>query len=1372
MARSLLQQTCYNGFSPPCATEEYDTVPNGSTNIISTKDVYTSYNGGPSARTTTTYNSPLYAPIEVDEYDFAATTPTRKTLTTYLSINGVQTTKPISVVTKDGNNNILQQTTYSYDETGAVATSGVPQHNLISGQRGNLTGESRWRNTDGAWLKTTYKNDDTGNRLSAADPNGNPPTEYSYTDSWYSGSSVCSASNTNAFLTKITDPLGYVSEYAYDACMGLIRQKQDPNDLAANRTGTILTYDLMNNLIGTQYPDGGSTTINYGGYAVPLTITTTTLATPNPSIVAETILDGYGRTSRQETTSDPAGTTFIDTKYDSLGRVYSVSNPYRSIGDPTYGLTVYGYDALSRTINQTDPDGTSNKTWSYAGGQVTFTDESGNQWRRTSDALGRLTTVLEPNGASATPSMETDYTYDPLNNILSVLQWGGPHGSSGSRGRSFSYDSLSQLIQSYNPESGWICYGTTGGAAANGSNCTSGYDANGNLLHKSDSRGITVKYTYDALNRMLTKTAPGLSYGFAYDVVSVGTGGAFKAANPIGRIVEASNSVNASEQYSYDPMGRVVNQANCIPSDCSQTGNAFTPQYDLAGNLTQLTYPDGRVIKQTADAAGRLQSINYISYNGQAANYPYLSSATYLPTGAPHTLTFGNGVVSTISENPRLQTTEVTAAGTYSGYSQPFLDKQFCYGPPGPGVCTTMGNGKNNGNLMAVPDILNSNTSQAFSYDTLNRISGFANGSGSMQQTYSIDPFGNLSKPSGTLTNILSFGTNNQIISGNATQDSAGNLVTTNNGVSTTTFAFDAEDRISQVNGGSTATYTYNPEDQRVRKDIAGGWTEYLYFDGQPLAEKHSDGTWSDYIFANGQRIARADNFDWRIHIHGTTNTAGSWAAWSLPISAFTVQSGDKISWRQYQAGGAEGGINIGFSDGTGTGWVAKDQNGQVINSDTIQGGWQIRTVDLSSYAGKTLNSLWVVTDAATPVGAWDNYFNDIAFVKMNGTVTPLYSKDKTASLTYHNGGSISNQSGIVELFPNDALQTIETTTYYQADQIGSARMLTAAGGWPIWADTYYPFGEEASSVSATNHDRFTGKERDTESGLDYFGARYYSSTLGRFMSPDWSDEPDPVPYADLENPQTLNLYSYLRNSPPTDTDGDGHAGCNADGMTSVITFTSRDLAPGYMETNSVQPPCTQPGIVDQISNAANKALDTTQQAVNAFKQWATAPRDMGCMAKFAGVGTAAGYVAGGTIGGIGGGAVGTLVEPGGGTIIGAVAGGAGLAAEGASVGGTAGIATGFVACRTSVGGGGGGGPKKWEITNPADKKVKNGHTYLKDAKTGTWWSKDTAEHGGSAWKVYVEGPKGTLNWIADADEQGNYIVGKWKSSVGTTVKF
>jgi RHS repeat-associated protein len=75
---------------------------------------------------------------------------------------------------------------------------------------------------------------------------------------------------------------------------------------------------------------------------------------------------------------------------------------------------------------------------------------------------------------------------------------------------------------------------------------------------------------------------------------------------------------------------------------------------------------------------------------------------------------------------------------------------------------------------------------------------------------------------------------------------------------------------------------------------------------------------------------------------------------------------------------------------------------------------------------------------------------------------------------------------------------------------------------------------------------KFTGKERDTESGLDYFGARYFSSVLGRFSSPDWSSTPEPVPYADMDNPQSLNLYSYVLNNPLSHRDPDGHS-CDPD---------------------------------------------------------------------------------------------------------------------------------------------------------------------------------------------------------------------------------
>ena len=73
-----------------------------------------------------------------------------------------------------------------------------------------------------------------------------------------------------------------------------------------------------------------------------------------------------------------------------------------------------------------------------------------------------------------------------------------------------------------------------------------------------------------------------------------------------------------------------------------------------------------------------------------------------------------------------------------------------------------------------------------------------------------------------------------------------------------------------------------------------------------------------------------------------------------------------------------------------------------------------------------------------------------------------------------------------------------------------------------------------------------TGKERDSESGNDYFGARYYASSMGRWLSPDWSAKEDPVPYAVLDDPQSLNLYQFVRNNPLSNRDDDGH-GCPPD---------------------------------------------------------------------------------------------------------------------------------------------------------------------------------------------------------------------------------
>jgi RHS repeat-associated protein len=116
---------------------------------------------------------------------------------------------------------------------------------------------------------------------------------------------------------------------------------------------------------------------------------------------------------------------------------------------------------------------------------------------------------------------------------------------------------------------------------------------------------------------------------------------------------------------------------------------------------------------------------------------------------------------------------------------------------------------------------------------------------------------------------------------------------------------------------------------------------------------------------------------------------------------------------------------------------------------------------------------------------------------------------------------------------------------YYFSDHLGTARIVANSSGTILDDSDFYPFGgERPVSSSSGNTYKFTAKERDSESGLDNFGARYSSSATGRFMSPD--------PLAGhTEDPQTLNRYPYVRNNPLNLTDPTGldfHLSCQTQG--------------------------------------------------------------------------------------------------------------------------------------------------------------------------------------------------------------------------------
>ena len=547
-----------------------------------------------------------------------------------------------------------------------------------------------------------------------------------------------------------------------------------------------------------------------------------------------------------------------DTTYDALGRVYTVSNPYCTTGDSTYGITTFNYDALGRTTQVTHPDNTTVLT-TYTGRAKQVQDEGNGTQRVTrisqTDGLGRVKLVCEVSsvtllGNGGTPSacgqdipgtgFLTTYAYDVLHNLTSVSM-------TGLNPRTFAYDSLSRLTSATNPESGTITYA---------------YDPNGNVITKTDGRGITTCFGdwtgttcngstgYDALNRLLKKTysdgTPAAT--FNYDQSSaLGV----SLTNTIGRKSSQSTAgPNATGSvFSYDQMGRISNNSQCTPQNCGTGIFSFQyTQYDFLGNLVSATNATGVTFSYSYTppgstmSAGRLIGIDTNFVDGSHPGSLF-SNAHYAPFGGLTSAALGNGVTESWSYNNRLWQQSRTAT---FGAATPYSFSVPTFAP--------------DGDILAANDSANGNWS--YSYDSFNRLLS-ANATG-QAYTYDYDRFGNRWHQNGTHSSQLGFDANNRITGVTGVgYDLAGNLTSDGSGTGTHTYFYDAENRIIQVDGTlgtcstATACYVYNADGQRVRKTTGGSSMDYLYdLGGHKVADVDPTG-----IFMQGELYAGDRHF-------------------------------------------------------------------------------------------------------------------------------------------------------------------------------------------------------------------------------------------------------------------------------------------------------------------------------------------------------------------------------------------------------------------------------------------------------------------------------------------------------------------------------
>ena len=825
----------------------------GSTSGTLLRTINTTWagNGSPATKTTILEDNSTQSEVEttydnfenlrtLKEHDYGTGAPDavlRTTNYTYLSTTAYTNLNIMNRVTErtiaDSTGTVQYREDTAYDGTTiSPCPTGVVQHNDTSygctfTARGNPTTTTTYTNASvpsGPETKNSYY-DVFGNlvqaQLDCCDSKKwaySATTKYSYPDS-----DTCGASGGPQLTTN----------YTYNTYTGQLASSMDPN----NQT-TSFAYDLTRRPTITTRPDSAQIVQSYNDTLHTASITNPVQGTA--VITKTTYLDGLGRSAKQSQ-FDASGTLYwtVQTEYDGLDRPYNVSNPFTSTAQYWTETT---FDALARNVKVVLPDN-SKSSYVYSGPSTTVTDPVGHQRKYQTDGLSRLSVTYEPdptNGNSLT--IQTNYSYTVLDQLASLNQ--------GPQTRTFSYDGMGRLTSHALPESGTTSFQ---------------YNTFDKLIQRTDNRGVITTYSYDTMNRPYqtiynvgttgVPATPAITYSFGTNPSQYNNGRLLTSTDGLGTVTKT-----------YDNLGRTTQVQHVI------NGSTYTIgyQYDLAGEVTSLTYPSNRVVQRSYDAVGRLSSL----LNGTTT---YASSISYSLSFYPTKFTLGNGVAATVSYSPdRLQLQSLNFAG-----GSTVLGMTYSYAQ----------NGGNNGQTTSVTDSVDSGRSIAYTYDALGRAStAVTTGSTNYPKwglSWTYDRYGNRTNQTVTAGTAVSNSVvvnpaTNQITTPGYSYDANGNL--TNDGVNSLTY--DAENRlVSSVDGSGSGTYSYRASGLRAVKVSGGTTTVYLYDGDKEIAEYNNGTLANEYVYWRGQLLASyasgtlyyhvADRQSSRVILDSSGNVAG-----------------------------------------------------------------------------------------------------------------------------------------------------------------------------------------------------------------------------------------------------------------------------------------------------------------------------------------------------------------------------------------------------------------------------------------------------------------------------------------------------------------